>query len=468
MAIQEANLVIQALQNALSGMENRARYAQEQGNLEKERQFRQTQFEAQQQQQQVQNEAASKMFDLRKAENDRAQAQFEAEQALKSAQTGIMPSDAKVLPAVQPTQDQPLVHSDLQENKLIFPSGNVVNAPTPEAYAEQQGRMQEIINRPTVAAKRQEKAAESQERIALERIRQEEETKRFIKQIQTSKEYDLEKSGRELEGRKAIEGMMVQERIRTAMINATGGLSEMMGGGTFGKGTGMGQGGVSITTGKDGQPEFKSQNLPGVINQGLNNLYYGNTSLEQLEKTNPKIKQMMSTLAGTYNIGSLSEKDRTEMHDLKLMIPAASILKELHDLRMQYPNEIYIPGTNAYKAFNSAAQRLDTEIPRITKAQSGVQRQSEPELRRFFDGLVPSRNPITSSGKTEASKYNDFITNKMWGHVKSLLEGLPENQKNAILKTHGFTELPGLIVEQPTTTSGQEVVHKRDANGRLQ
>jgi len=479
MAQEQANMILEAWLRGLQG-------AQAASQFKKEQEFRENELAERKQEHEntlnlesahfdAQQKAAEKLFELQKSEAEANQAQKELAQVQAFQQTGITPSGAAVQPGLTPAQpyQAPVSTFNPQTGQITFPQENKVapltltGAENNQVFFPGTGRTYSappLSSSPAAlqaaAVARQQEAARINEQRVLQqemlnreselaKITQAEETKRYLAQINAQKDFDAKRAAAETAGRISIANIEAAERIRQSMIAATGGLSELSGGNLFGQPKGTGQGGVAITSG-DGQPQF---NVPGpigsTINQSLTNIYKGTDSLERQEKVNPKLKQVISSAAAAYNVGSLTDQEVKDLKDTQLMAQAAPILHDLHILRRDSPTLINIPGTTDFKKFQSLQNQLDTLIPKIATSLSGSKRMSEPELKRYFEGYSPNRIPVISGAEPENEKYNKFVTQDLWGRAKDLVQGLPEGQQNAILSGYKFTQLPSTIITKP-------------------
>jgi len=284
-------------------------------------------------------------------------------------------------------------------------------------------------------------APETARQIAVAKATQEAEMRRFIIQKQLDSDNQIKLKNIEISAANAQKALQLQFEHWKTMMDLSGGMPYLLD--PSGKGM-QSTGQTVIQTGPDGKPQFHyPNNLPGNITSGLTNLYNGDTSLEELEAQNPKLKQPMAYLAGQFGIRSMTKKDRDEFHNIQLLQGALGPLNKLYQLKRDHPYEINIPGTKPWADFNSAQKDLAAEAGRQAKVQQGVSRASEADLRRVFEGAAPDRN-VFQGFSSEYQKLNDFYDNTLIGHAKVLTQGLSPEQQNSILQTHGFgsTMLP--------------------------
>ena len=67
MALQEVNTILQVLQEGLRARSQREQFAQELALRQGDKEFRERQFKAEEEQRKIQNEANAKLYELRKA-----------------------------------------------------------------------------------------------------------------------------------------------------------------------------------------------------------------------------------------------------------------------------------------------------------------------------------------------------------------------------------------------------------------
>ena len=398
--------------------------------------FRKEQLDAQKEQAKAQQDAAEKLFNLQHAQMDLQQRQSEFNQALQGAPLGIKPVGSTTLPAVQPTAAQPLVYTgstggaDLTKDTTIMPSGQSVTIPTPQAITQLEVDRQRQLLAPQIEARLAETRATQEAETARQlQIAARQETAR-MNEINLQKKWDDDRTTRMINAENSRAQMQEAMQLRMRMAEVTGGLSEMTRSGGFGSG------GLSITTGPDGAPQFNLPKEASNIQQGINGLYNGTMSLERLEKTNPKQKQMISNLAGQANVGSLSDNDVKELQDVQKLGQLSDQLYELHKIRQN--------GVTAdWQRFNALKDSFKKDIPGVITGLNNVKRANTAEMQNTLEGLVPSRVPIISRASTEGEKFNAF-TNELKQRAENIVQGLPKNQQDAILHTYGVLNLKRL------------------------
>lgn len=426
MAERDADEVAQILSRGYQSVIANRQFQQEQAERVREaqanEQARKDQLAQQQSQFEATQAASEKLFKL-------GQARDEFNQAMQSVPYGITPPGMVEAP-VGPNAPPP----DQRMRYLIGPSGQTAAIPSVGMYQTQQKAQAqaasdiELKREQDLQAQRQVDLANqmaTQHGFDLETAHNLELAR--IDEMNNQKRWDDERARLTINGENSRAQKERETMLRVAMINATGGLSEMM------RNQGNGAGGLSITTGPDGAPQFNLPKGAENVNNSLGQLYNGTNTLDEIEKVNPKQKQMISSLAGMANVDSLTPDVKKDLQDQQLLKQFADRLYDLNIIRQQ--------GALAdWAKFNADKASLVKDLPGVISRLNNVKRANTVELQKELEGLIPSRVPW-STADAEGGKYNTFAK-QILDRSKADVQGIRnQGQQDSILNTYEMNKL---------------------------
>lgn len=476
MGVQELQAIQNAWNNAIESvyrrrqLEQSAAYQQQEiQQRQQEADLRTKEFEAQQAQQEVLNKSNAAVLAMQKA-------QFAQQAAQNYQSTGIVPPGTRISPSAPinmqtPGTPETSLPAMPQTPGTVGTPGILPNIPaTPpsvKSYNQVKLTLPPELGGGTMTALTPEDSA----KLAADRARQLEAPKteaEFLKlaqehafrvqEINEQKKWDDERTRMTISAENARAANQQANELRIHMLDTTGGLSEMMRGQPGG-------GGLSITVGPDGAPQYNLPKAAQNLQNGSNNIFNGNMTIKEFESANPKQKQAMASLLGMGNVVSLEPDDKKELQDAQIMKSFADRLYELHQIRQQ--------GVTAkWQEFNSKEAQLQKDLPGIISRLNNVKRANTVELENEMKGLFPSRTPAFvpfygSNADAEGMKYNDFVQRNILQRAKDVVRntGATSAQQDAILHNYGMDQLKRLkLTSDPPTTPppSKTIIYTRD------
>ncbi len=429
MAIENVNAILQAFQHSLATKQQRDQFLQEIELRRQDRELREKEFKAQQEQQKVANEAAAKMFQLHKAESDRAQAQFEYNQALGSMQTNITPPGVQMIPGVQPTANQPLVHSEVAQNQLVFPSGHTIATPTHQQYLGMLAEQQEAANRPKLAAE-----------IAMENLRSQHELQRATALRQTNFQDQIAIMG--MQQTFQDEQRRKQEAFQTAQQNArlanTMAVAKLK---TMGGLTGFGG---TVSYDDEGNAVFMPNNPSDIVNAVRDKIRTGDMTQEELKTRFPVSKpagQIINADLQENDIKPLTKKQLDDLRELEKVASLVDKIKQLADIRKDHPFLLQMPMGPIVDKWNSLQEQIKGDLAGVSKWLNSVPRFTNVELSKVQDALLPSSDWIHHGAAEEYKKYYKFVED-IQNSFNTILSDVSEPQRAAIRAKMNLDKFP--------------------------
>lgn len=343
---------------------------------------------------------------------------------------------------------------DLTGMEQHFSPSLGINAtiPSPQTYANQQADIARISQQPAeeATARRYKEQSEDQQAKALAVAAQQHADR--LAELAQNNEYENDRQASSLRAQKTLRDSENALGLRKAMIEATGGLSEDPSFKT----------GVTIQTGPDGQPVQKQTPIGDFVTNTIRQLRDGQMSTDQLKKQFPKQAPTILRLANEQGIGGLTDAQKARIDDLNSVAQIVPALRKMNQINEQYPNEVFIPGTDANKAFNGLKQQVEGALPTISRALSGVKRFNGFEMDQYKNYLEPTRGvdlggPLNfQPTAANSSKYNDFVTHDIQDAFNTATSNLPQGQRDIIKQRIGLNNLPSLsnALSAPGVNSG--------------
>jgi hypothetical protein len=443
MALAEANQIISSLRDALARRQQRAEFAQQQEN--------------EQQRLDTQREAEKSQADYRKAEADRFSKQMDLEQQrinaeheLNQAHRALLVQQAtgNILQGMPYPGDQ--ATPGTLENGLVAPPGpgmpqTVVHnipgigqfeLPTPEAQAQQIARLKEITNGPeeAKAAAISQTQAEAQGKQRMLEIQAQMDAAR--KNAVEHEFYENQRQTNQIQANAALENQRSATTLRAKQLEVTGG---MMGGDNpFSV-----PGGIHILTGPGGQPQVNSIGPSDIYKNAVDDATNLRLSSDEFEKRYKKQAPFLMNMLRTQGIGFLDKDHKSQVDDYNTAAKVTPQIQEMVQLRSQYPSDVFIPGTDAYKIYQKDYDLVSMNIPAMARIFSGVKRFNAQEFDKYLEGMIPRRNPFTSDPNAGIDKFNDFVQTIQNGYNTATSQ-LPPGHQAIARQNAGINNLPYL------------------------
>jgi len=471
MALAEANQIISSLRDALARRQQRVEFAQQQ---EKEQQRLETQ-------QKAENSLAS----YRKSQMDLEKKRIDAEQASAQVQRNLLIQQAtgNILQGI-PYPGDPATPGTL-ENGIVAPLGpgmpqtavhsipgvpGQFELPTPEAHAQQMAQLKEITNAPEEA-----KAA------AISQAQAEAQGKQRMLEIQAQLEgarknaiehefYENQRSANQIKANAALENQRSATTLRAKQLEVTGGMMGWGGDNPFSV-----PGGIHILTGPGGQPQVNSIGPADIYKNAVDDATNLRLSSDEFEKRYKKQAPFLMNMLRTQGIGFLDKDHKSQVDDYNTAAKVTPQIQEMVQLRSQYPTEVFIPGTDAYKMYQKDYDLVSKNIPAMSRIFSGVKRFNSQEFDKYMEGMIPRRNPFTSDPTAGIDKFNDFVQTIQNG-FNTATSQLPPGHQAIVRQNIGINNLPyldktlhapgsvpnqapGTTAPNPTTVKPGQVMH---------
>lgn len=450
-----------------AGLTNAAQLYQQAINQQLERKrFEQQSKEAQQRidiEKQARADEASRWQEQLKLEHQKLDAEHELQKTNqqlllgKIAEAyqnyGYVPPGGTVTPGAGPAAPamDAIPALGLPATQAVRPPTNILSIPgigemevaTPEELTRRAVAKEEAIEGPKRESARilQGEEADRQEKVqAAEGERRLKEiaaqgAQRLI-EIGKNHEYETTRQNNQIAAEKALAQMHIASQLQIARLNATGGLMDFGGSGSPGSG-------IHVTVGSDGAPQINStsQNSGNLIENTMQQIRDGQISSDELKKRFPKQSPFLEGLATQRGISPLTKDQQSSLKDLNDVAKAVPLIRQMAEIRSQSGNT-WVPGTESYKAFESASDQLAKYIPSISRVLSNVRRLNTNEVDLNLKSLIPSKAPWKGAD-AGIQKYNDFVTS-LQNDFNTATNTLPKTQQDYLRGKLGYNDFPYL------------------------
>lgn len=452
MAEREVNQILEGIKTAIAGRQAQQQLEQNQQRLDTEKQYRTDEAARWEKQYEIEKQRIQAEQELQHINRDLL---FQKVQD-NYMQTGVLPPGVTSTPTpgtpgqeAIPSLGMPAIPPQPGNWAILnFPGYGETEVPTPDAYLKQQISNAEALEGPKRTTQAALQSAETLRQISL----QEAEGRRRLSELAQEHQNKLTELAKSDEYETARQAAMIKAanwrdqqnnitRLREASLNSSGGLLDLPGYG--GSSTGNPSMGVHITTGADGAPQFNTPAASGIYKNAIDDATNLRLSSDEFEKRYKKMSPALMTMAREQGIGFASKANVDKFKDYDTVSKVLPQIREMVQLRATYPNEVWMPGTDAFKQYQKNMDIVGGNIPAISRILSDVKRFNTPEMEKYQDMLVPRRNPFTSNSQVGIEKFNDFVQTLQNGARKTLSE-LPQGHQDHVIDNLGLNNYPYL------------------------
>jgi hypothetical protein len=441
MANQLQEGIRDAVNILMSAHESKLRQQQ----LDKENQLRRDQFDFQQRQADVANQAADKMFGLKHAELDAQQAQQEYINTGEFQRTGRTPPGMQVVPGmgqtgmptainVQPGQQgqqpitsgtgapaSPLVMSGLENSQLIGRGSPMIpgrpdipgtsTIPAISGGDDIPATPANVYSVPPLASTPEQQLIQQQTRDAqAEKLREFQRTAGF-QQDQVATEFANKLKMLGVENQNLKERQVMQQDAAKKLEEYRGGIQLQV---------------ARIRSHNQDLDNLDSIDAPGLVHGGA----VGGVSQEDVRaKYGSKTASQLNHVAAEQGYQFLPKARVDQMDAIVKMGQIFPAIDRMINLRDN--GNINIPGSNDWAEFNALKDNVKAAAPTFATAIPALKRMNKNELDLYIDQMVPSRVPIVTSTAGNVIKRNALADDVQTG-FEDLTRGVSQKQKDVM------------------------------------